>query len=139
MNKENVKNCTLIETIGLIRRQKGFTKRKFAQILGVNEVTWCRIEGKKQPLSEAMLLRIAQNLDMSVEEIKSYNLSNSMQLFIGSQNLEEENANLRAEIKRLQDLLSARQSIKVVFELDMAPDELIELGLQDKIIQLLNK
>lgn len=62
----------VVANIIKIRGNKGLTKRDVAQIMGINEASYGRIENGKIALSYSHLVGIAKCFEMSVYDIISY-------------------------------------------------------------------
>jgi len=102
----------LLANIVRIRQQKGFSQDYVANKLGKKQSGYALIENGNRGLDYEVLLQIAIILEMRVIDIITYpEVYNS----------------------------GKPSSTKVLVELDVTPDEFIQMGLKDKIVRVLEK
>ncbi len=102
----------LLANIVSIRQQKGFSQDYVANKLGKKQSGYALIENGNRGLDYELLLQIAIIFEMRVIDIITYpEVYNS----------------------------GKPSSTKVLVELDVTPDEFIQMGLKDKIVRVLEK
>lgn len=102
----------LLANIVTIRQQKGFSQDYVANKLGKKQSGYALIENGNRGLDYELLLQIAIIFEMRVIDIITYpEVYNS----------------------------GKPSSTKVLVELDVTPDEFIQMGLKDKIVRVLEK
>jgi transcriptional regulator with XRE-family HTH domain len=96
-----------------IRNKQRFTQEAIAQMLGITNATYSRMESGEITLSYKRLTEIASIFKMSVIDMITY-----PEVYTPKNNI---------------------NTTKVLVELDVSNDEFIKLGLKDKVLQILNK
>lgn len=96
-----------------IRNDKRLGQQAIAEKMGVSVATYSRYESKTISLSYEALASYAKAVDMRVIDVITY-----PDVYVSSKEV---------------------SSTKVLVELDVTPDEFIQMGLKDKIIRVLNK
>ena len=103
----------IIRNIKNIRTQRGITQEVMAESLSINVAGYNRIENGKQELKVSQLEKIAKSLRLRVIDLFTY--------------------------PDVYELRHKQNSTKVTVEFDVSANEMLNLGLKDKILQVLAK
>lgn len=113
-----MKEQEIIAKIIQIRSSQGLTKRSVAQLMGINEASYGRIESGKIALSYSDLAKIASIFNMSVIDVITY-----PDVYVKSGASQEEPVEAILQIKLKKD----------------KKDQVLKLVFGDNNIEILNK
>jgi transcriptional regulator with XRE-family HTH domain len=127
----------LHETIKLLRNKAGFSQDSIADVLGINQSSYAKIERGETELTLSRLQRIASLFNLSVIELLTYDnnkeygslVVNNNQNSIGVQN------NYAAEVELKQEITDLKNRVRYLEERVNSLTE--KNALKDKIISLL--
>jgi len=108
----------ILENIISIREKHGLSQENLAESMGMAQGSYSLIESGKRELKFRTLMKISEVLNTSVHDIIAY-----PDIMIAK------NAIQNADHK----------PVKVLVEIEIESEEMINLNLKDKIIQILNK
>ena len=127
----------LHDTIKLLRNKAGFSQDSIADVLGINQSSYAKIERGETELTLSRLQKIATLFNISVIELLTYDnnkeygslIVNNNQNSIGVQN------NYAAEVELKQEITDLKNRVKYLEERVNSLTE--KNALKDKIISLL--
>jgi transcriptional regulator with XRE-family HTH domain len=104
---------SILENIAKIRKNKGFSQDYFASQLDMKQSGYALIEKGERGLQYELLLQIAVVFEMDIIDIITY-----------------------PEVYTKKNVSGMT---KVVVEFEVSNDEFLNLGLKDKVLQVINK
>jgi transcriptional regulator with XRE-family HTH domain len=113
----------VIDTIKIIRKEKGFSHEYMAHMLNISQVAYSKIEKYDTKLTVERLYKIAEILDAKIEDVldikadKSYNQDLKDQA-IGHQeiqNMYHDNKEYVANIEKLHEIRSQEKDEQIAF------------------------